>query len=144
MHVHDGQLFGLPGSDGTGRRVDQKPIHELDAQRPIGFGAPTANLIAAPGCGHEPLPTCPQPATMVSKNPFEEGSGTFGRKIQGRTSAPALMPCGFGFTFLAKSRHVLAIKGLEVAMASEVWAEPSVLMPLRRQLSGESLTQLRC
>jgi hypothetical protein len=40
MHVHDGQLFGLHGLDETGRCVDQALTCELDAHRPIRFGAP--------------------------------------------------------------------------------------------------------
>ena len=36
--------FGLHGEDKTGRCVDQKPTHELNAQRPIRIGAPTTKL----------------------------------------------------------------------------------------------------
>jgi hypothetical protein len=90
MHVHDGQLFGLHGLDETGRCVDQALTCELDAHRPIRFGAPTAKTTQARGCGQwtvralaragplavdnasrcpprAPLPTCPQPPTTTIK-----------------------------------------------------------------------------
>jgi hypothetical protein len=43
MHVHDRQLSGLHGCNGTGRCVDLGLTRELDTHRLIGFGAPTAN-----------------------------------------------------------------------------------------------------